>query len=166
MPSPPLNHVPKHHIYTSFKYLQGWWLNHFPGQPVPMLDNPFSEEFFPNIQSKPPWCNLRPFPLVLSLVTWEKRPDPHLPTTSFQVVVESNQVSPEPPPLQAKQSQFPQPAGSCSAGCQPAPPGPFPPGSFPAALPQACSYVGCCDHMWSVIWGCWDHTLFSAGPGM
>lgn len=29
--SPPLNHVPKHHIYTSLKYLQKWWFNHFLG---------------------------------------------------------------------------------------------------------------------------------------
>ncbi|KAK4818707.1 hypothetical protein QYF61_018686 [Mycteria americana] len=58
LPSPPLHHVPKHHIYTSFKYLQGWGLHHFPGQPVPMLDNPFSEVKFPNIQSKPPLAQL------------------------------------------------------------------------------------------------------------
>ncbi|KAK4826742.1 hypothetical protein QYF61_010995 [Mycteria americana] len=45
-------------IYTSFKYLQGWRLNHFPGQPLPMLDNPFSEKKFPNIQSKPPLVQL------------------------------------------------------------------------------------------------------------
>ncbi|KAK4830651.1 hypothetical protein QYF61_012494 [Mycteria americana] len=43
LPRPPLYHVPKHLIQTSFKYFQGWQLNHFPGQPVPMLDNPFSE---------------------------------------------------------------------------------------------------------------------------
>ncbi|KAK4829680.1 hypothetical protein QYF61_005973 [Mycteria americana] len=43
-----------HLIQTSFKYLQGWRLHHFPGQPVPVLDNPFSEVKFPNIQSKPP----------------------------------------------------------------------------------------------------------------
>jgi len=36
----------------SFKYLQGWWLNLFPRQSVPMLGKPFSEEIFPNIQSK------------------------------------------------------------------------------------------------------------------
>jgi len=24
LPTPPLNHVPKHHIYVSFKYVQGW----------------------------------------------------------------------------------------------------------------------------------------------
>ena len=51
---PPLNHVPKHHIYTAFKNLQGWWLHHFPGQPVPVLYNPFREDIFPNIKSTPP----------------------------------------------------------------------------------------------------------------
>ncbi|KAK4821599.1 LOW QUALITY PROTEIN: hypothetical protein QYF61_025176 [Mycteria americana] len=34
--------------------------------------------------------------------------DPHLATTSFQVVVESNKVSPQPPFLQPKQPQLPQ----------------------------------------------------------
>jgi len=43
-----------------------------------------------------PWHNLRPFPLVLSLVTWEKR----LMATSLQ---------PQPPFLKAKQPPFPQP---------------------------------------------------------
>ncbi|KAK4806947.1 hypothetical protein QYF61_027314 [Mycteria americana] len=109
LPRPPLHHVPKHLIQTSFKYLQGWRLNHFPGQPVPMLDNPFGEVKFPNIQSKPPLAQLeaissRPISCYLGEET-----DPHLSTTSFQVVVESNKVSPQPPFLQAKQSQLPQP---------------------------------------------------------
>ncbi|KAK4828510.1 hypothetical protein QYF61_026781 [Mycteria americana] len=42
----------------SIGFFIGWRLNHFPGQPVPMLDNPFSEEKFPNIQSKPPLAQL------------------------------------------------------------------------------------------------------------
>ncbi|KAK4824915.1 hypothetical protein QYF61_021430 [Mycteria americana] len=72
---------------------QGWRLNHFTGQPVPMLDNPFSEVKFPNIQSKPPLMQLeaissRPITCYLGEET-----DPHLSTTSFQ----------------AKQPQFPQP---------------------------------------------------------
>ena len=33
--------------------------------------------------------------------------DSHLSTTYFQVVIESNKVSPEPPLLQNEQSQFP-----------------------------------------------------------
>lgn len=37
-----------------FKYFQEWWLNHFIGHPIPMSDNPFPEEIFPSIQSKPP----------------------------------------------------------------------------------------------------------------
>ncbi|KAK4817959.1 hypothetical protein QYF61_003479 [Mycteria americana] len=89
--------------------LQGWRLNHFPGQLVPMLDNPFSEEKFPNIQSKPPLAQLeaissRPITCYLGEET-----DPHFSTASFQVVVESDKVSPQPPLLQAKQSQLPQP---------------------------------------------------------
>ncbi|KAK4832719.1 LOW QUALITY PROTEIN: hypothetical protein QYF61_025208, partial [Mycteria americana] len=52
-----------------------------------------------------PWCNLRPFPLVLSLVTWEKRPTP----PRYTLLSESDEVSPQPPFLQAEQPQFPQP---------------------------------------------------------
>ncbi|KAK4832707.1 hypothetical protein QYF61_025168, partial [Mycteria americana] len=88
---------------------RGWRLNRFPGQPVPMLDHPFSEVKFPNIQSKPPLAQLeaissRPIACYLGEET-----DPHLTTTSFQVVVERDKVSPQPPFLQAKQPQFPQP---------------------------------------------------------
>ncbi|KAK4825746.1 hypothetical protein QYF61_002185, partial [Mycteria americana] len=108
LPRPPLYHVPKHLIQTSFKYFQGWQINHCPGQPVPMLDHPFSEVKFPNIQSKPPLVQLeaissRPITCYLGEET-----DPHLSTTSFQVVVESDKVSPQPPLLQTKQPQFPQ----------------------------------------------------------
>ena len=50
-PTPPclLNHIPKCHIYTFFEHLQGWWLHHCPGQPVPMPDHSLSKEIFPNI---------------------------------------------------------------------------------------------------------------------
>lgn len=57
-PNPSLNHIFDHHIHMSFKYLQGWWSHHFSGQPVPMLDNPYSEEMFPNTKSKPPMDHL------------------------------------------------------------------------------------------------------------
>ncbi|KAK4822898.1 hypothetical protein QYF61_021117 [Mycteria americana] len=72
--------------------VHGWRLNHFPGQPGPMLDNPLGEEKFPNIQSKPPLAQLeaissRPITCYLGEET-----DPHLSTPSFQ----------------AKQSQLPQ----------------------------------------------------------
>ncbi|KAK4832223.1 hypothetical protein QYF61_021070 [Mycteria americana] len=109
LPRPPLHHVPKHLIQTSFKYLQGWRLNHFPGQPVPMLDNPFSEEKFPNIQSKPPLAQREAISSCPITCYLGEETDPHLSTTSFQVAVESEKVSPQPPLLQAKQSQLPQP---------------------------------------------------------
>ena len=75
-PSPPLNHVPKCHTYTSFKYLQGWWLNHFSGQLVPVPDNPFSEEISPNIQSKIPLVQLAAIFSCPVACYWEKRPTP------------------------------------------------------------------------------------------
>ncbi|KAK4807435.1 hypothetical protein QYF61_001986 [Mycteria americana] len=87
LPKPPLHHVSKYLIQTPFKYLQGWGLNHFPGQPVPMLDNPLGEEKFPNIQSKPPLAQLE----------------------AISSLVESEEVSPQPPFLQAEQAQGPQP---------------------------------------------------------
>jgi len=92
----------------SFKYLQGWYLNHFPGQPLPKLDNYFSKEIFPNIQSKPPLMQfevISPCPIACYL---GEETDTCLTTTSFQVAVESNKVSPECPLLQTKQPQFPQ----------------------------------------------------------
>ncbi|KAK4830766.1 hypothetical protein QYF61_013255 [Mycteria americana] len=109
LPRPPLHHVPKHLIQTSFKYFQGWRLNHFPGQPLPMLDNPFSEVRFPNIQSKPPLVQLEAISSCPVSCYVGEETDPHLSTTSFQVVVESDKVSPQPPLLQPKQPQFPQP---------------------------------------------------------
>ncbi|KAK4828264.1 hypothetical protein QYF61_024871 [Mycteria americana] len=96
-------------IQTSFKYLQGWRLNHFPGQSVPMLDNPLGEEKFPNIQSKPPLAQLEAISSCPITCYLGEETDPHLSTTSCQVVVESDEVSPQPPFLQAKQSQLPQP---------------------------------------------------------
>lgn len=40
-------------IYTSLTYLQGWWLVHFPGQPVPKKISLSVKKFFSGIQSKP-----------------------------------------------------------------------------------------------------------------
>lgn len=70
------------HLYI-FLHIQGWWLHHFSGQPVPILYNPFHEKT--NKQKKPPpkyqmfylnvfWSTLRSFPLILPHVPWEKRP--------------------------------------------------------------------------------------------
>ncbi|KAK4830248.1 hypothetical protein QYF61_009315 [Mycteria americana] len=76
--------------------------------PVPMLDNPFSEVKFPNIQSKPPLAQLEAISSCPITCYLGEETDTHLSTTSFQIAVESNKVSPRPPFLQAKQPQFPQ----------------------------------------------------------
>ncbi|KAK4825114.1 LOW QUALITY PROTEIN: hypothetical protein QYF61_024005, partial [Mycteria americana] len=94
---------------TQAMSLEGWRLQHFPGQPGPMLDNTFSEEIFPSIQSKPPLAQLGAISSCSMACYLGEETDPHLSTTSFQAVVESHKVSPQPPFLQAKQPQFPQP---------------------------------------------------------
>ena len=66
-----------------------------------------SEKFFLRSKLNFPSQNLRPLPLVLSLVTQEKRPTP-LSTVSFQAIVEKDKVTLEPPLLQIRQFQFPQ----------------------------------------------------------
>ena len=45
-----LNHVPQHTIQMFLEHLQGWWLHHLSGQPIPVPDHPFREVVFPNIQ--------------------------------------------------------------------------------------------------------------------
>ncbi|KAK4828479.1 LOW QUALITY PROTEIN: hypothetical protein QYF61_026704 [Mycteria americana] len=69
---------------------------------------PFSEDIFPNIQSKPPLAQLEAISSCPITCYLGEQTDTHLTTTSFQVAVESNKVSPQPPFLQAKQPQFPQ----------------------------------------------------------
>ena len=85
-----------------------WWLHHFPGQPVPMLDNPFAEEIFLNIQSKHPLAQHEAIFCCAITCYLGKETKTHLATTFFQAAVESNKVSPQPPLLQTKQPQFPQ----------------------------------------------------------
>ena len=72
-----------------------------------MLDNPFSKEIFPIIQSKPPLAQLEAISSCLTACYFGKDTDTHLTTISF--IVQSDKVSPEPPFLHAKQPQFPQP---------------------------------------------------------
>jgi len=38
--------------------LQGWWLHHLPGQPIPVPDLSLREELFPNIQPESPLVQL------------------------------------------------------------------------------------------------------------
>ena len=68
-----------------------------------MPNNPLKKCFL--ISNLNPWHNLRPFPLVLSPVTSEET-NPTLTVGTFQILEESNTVSPQPPFLQTKQPQF------------------------------------------------------------
>lgn len=79
-----------------------WWLDHFPGQCVPVYK--LFGEFFPlNIQSKSPL--LQPEAIFFSSVTYYlgEEENIHLVITSFQIVVESDKVPTETNFLQAGQ---------------------------------------------------------------
>ena len=79
------------------------------GSPFQLLTT-VSKMIFLMSNLKLPWCNLQPFPLILSLVTWEKRPTSTLPQpTSPQVVEESDKVTPDPPLLQTRETCSPEP---------------------------------------------------------
>lgn len=72
------------------------------GQPDPMPDCPFIDKIFTRILSKPPLMQpeaISSHPLDSYL---GEQTNPHLPSASFQVVVESDKVPPEPPFLQTK----------------------------------------------------------------
>jgi len=74
-----------------------------------MLAHSFTNEIVPNIQSKPPLTQLEVVASCPMANYAGEETNACLTTTSFQVVVESNEVSPQPPLLQTKQSLFLQP---------------------------------------------------------
>ncbi|KAK4812304.1 LOW QUALITY PROTEIN: hypothetical protein QYF61_014090, partial [Mycteria americana] len=84
LPSPPLNHVPKHHIYT------------WDGDSTTSLGSLFQclitlsvKKFFPNIQSKPPLVQLEAIPSCSMACYLGEETDTHLSTASFQRAVRS-----------------------------------------------------------------------------
>ncbi|KAK4831237.1 hypothetical protein QYF61_016335 [Mycteria americana] len=77
--------VPETAMQSHAMTYRGWRLNHFPGQPVPMLDNPLGEEKFPNIQSKPPLAQLEAISSCPITCYLGEKTNPHLSTTSFQL---------------------------------------------------------------------------------
>lgn len=66
---------PKHHIYTSFKYLQRWWLNLLCWVACSNVDNPFHEDTFPWQQDNKNSC-----PVICDL---GEEASTHFETTSF-----------------------------------------------------------------------------------
>jgi len=81
-----------------------------------MPDHSFSEEIFPNIQSKPPLTQLESISSHPIADYLGEETNSHLATPSCQAVVESDKVSPQPPLLQTKQLQLPQPLLISSLG--------------------------------------------------
>ena len=79
------------------------------GQPIPEPDHPFREVVFPNVQPESFLAQLEAIPSSPIASHTREEADPQLTTTSLQVVIESNKVSPEPPLLQTEQSQLLQP---------------------------------------------------------
>ena len=74
--------------------------HHLTGQLILVPDYSFGEEIFLNMQPEPPLVHLEAIPSYPITSYAEEEADPHLTTTFFQVVVEGNKVSPEPPLLQ------------------------------------------------------------------
>lgn len=91
--SPPFSHATTCLIYKSFHLSPGIGTSPHPEQPIPVLDNLFSREFFLLSNRNLTQHTSRPFPLIQSLVTWGS--DWRLP--HFQVVITSNKTPPEHP---------------------------------------------------------------------
>ena len=74
------------------EHLQGWWLHHLSGQPIPAPDHSV-REVFPNIQPESPLAQLEAIPSspIASHMGEAYR---LLTTASLQVVTENDKVSP------------------------------------------------------------------------
>ena len=68
---------------------------------MPVPDHFFLEEIFPNIQSESPLVQVKTISSCAITSYLQDETDPPLPsiaTVSFQIIVERDKVSPEPPP--------------------------------------------------------------------
>ena len=105
------------HLQPFLGHLQAWGLQTSLGSPCQGLSTLSMQKFLLLSKLSLPWHSLRPFPLVLSLFPGSTARPP-LAVPSWQGVVQSHKVPPEPPFLQAEPlSQLPQPL----LGLQPLP---------------------------------------------
>ncbi|KAJ7415938.1 hypothetical protein WISP_75203 [Willisornis vidua] len=74
-----------------------------------MSSHSFCKELLPNVQPKPPLAQLKTLPSCPTAGHLGEETNPCLAPASFQGVVGRNEDSPEPPLLQAKHPQLPQP---------------------------------------------------------
>jgi len=88
------------------KHIQGWWLNHLPGEPILVLNNPFCKEVFPDIQPKLTLEQPEAIsPCPVAYHQWEQT-SPALSVDTFQILEESNKISPHSSSPQTKQPEF------------------------------------------------------------
>jgi len=85
------------------EHRQGGCLNYHPRQPVTTPDCSSGEEIFRNIQPEHPLVQLEASPSHPIVSHMREDTDHHLTTASFQGVVETDKISPEPPLLRRKQ---------------------------------------------------------------
>ena len=96
------------HIHMTLEHIQGRWLHHLPGQPVPLPHRSYWEEILPNIQPEPHLMQLNTITSCPITVTWEKRPTP----TSLQPPFKSAVL--------VSEHQTTTRCVSCTLGCPPA----------------------------------------------
>jgi len=104
-PSPlcPLNHIPQKHLLVS------WTPPGTVTLPPPWeacASASIWEEIVPNIQPEPPLAQRETITSHPMSSNFGEEIDPHLATTSFQIVAENGEVSPEPPLLQTEHPRF------------------------------------------------------------
>ena len=103
------------------EHVQGRWLHHLPGQPIPVPDHSFRKAVFPNVQPESPLAQLEAIPSSPIASYMREEADPYLITASLQAVVESNKVSPEPPPDKTIPAPSATPHKTCAPHSSPAP---------------------------------------------
>lgn len=129
-PCSPLTPVPKCHIHIFLSSSRGGDSTTALGSLCQCLTTFSLKEFFPISHFNLTWCNLRPFPLTLSLVTWNKTGCPLL-----SGAVQSCKVPSEPLFLQAE----PLSSSLSPSWCSRPFPSPVPcPGLSPASQYPPC----------------------------
>ena len=88
---------------------QGWCCDHFHGEPVPVVDNPLSEESFANVQAELPLMHLQ-FISSCLIAGHQREEISTSPTAAtLEEAADCDEVTPQPSLLQAAQNKWPQP---------------------------------------------------------
>ena len=90
------------------KHWQAWGIDHLYRKPVPVFDHPLGKQTLPNVQSKPPLAQLWTIPTRPNTGSPGEEISTSLSLSAPQEAVESNEVTPQPPALQTRQTQCPQ----------------------------------------------------------